>query len=189
MRLAVLVICALLAASARADVGIGVSAKSDNATIYIPITVGRFMIEPFVRATDRDDETISAPPSTSRSLSEVQASEIGVGVFRTVPLVDRVNMYFGARLASLDEESMTTSTSGIVVQSQTANAEGESIGAALGFQYSIMERLTIGAEIRLERTETEAEINFVPAAGMTLTASSEGTSYDTRADLVLRFFF
>ena len=71
MRRALTIVCALIATSANAEVGIGVSAKTDSATVYIPVTVNRFMFEPFVRATDRDTESVSTSgtivPTTSTS--------------------------------------------------------------------------------------------------------------------------
>src|SRR5688572_16774327 len=116
MRLGFAIICALVATSAAADVGIGVSAKTDSATIYIPITVKRFMFEPYIRATDRESETVSTTgttfPVTVASTSEVQAYAVGVGVFRLVPLADRFTLYYGGRLARIDEES-TAAGSGL----------------------------------------------------------------------------
>ena len=198
MRLALAIICALVATAAKADVGIGVSAKTDSATIYIPITVRRFMFEPYVRATDRESETVSTTgttfPVTTSSASEVQAYAVGVGVFRLVPLADRFTLYYGGRLARIDEETTGAGIGldpfPIVSQSSSQSVvEGHSISPALGFHYSFIERLSIGAEIRLEHADVDVDTISRSATGSTQTSQSQITTNDTRADVILRFFF
>ncbi len=204
MRLAIAIICAMVATSAEADVGIGVSAKTDSATVYIPITVRRFMFEPYVRATDGESESLSTSgtasfPIKSASASEFQANAIGVGIFRLVPLAERFTLYYGGRLAHIDEEwkSFTATASGVnntppafSQPSQSSTVEGHSIIPALGFHYNIIERLSIGAEIGLDHSEVDAvSIERSQSGTTTQTSTSEITTNDTRADVVLRFFF
>ncbi len=201
MRRAFALVCALVATSANAEVGIGVSVKTDSATVYIPVTVQRFMFEPFVRATERESESLSTSgtivPLTSASATEVEANAIGIGIFRLVPLADRFTLYYGGRLASIDEEVKSFSASGTVTApptfaepSQMSTAEGSSVMPALGFHYSIVERLSIGAEIGIERSEVDTEaINRLQSGAISQTASGKITSTDTRANVILRFFF
>jgi hypothetical protein len=190
----------MVATSADADVGLGVSAKTDSATVYIPITVRRFMFEPYVRATDREAESISttgtAFPITSVSASEIQANAIGVGVFRLVPLAERLSLYYGGRLARIDEEAKSFNASSFNTPpsfsqpSQSSSVEGHSIIPTLGFHYNIIERLSIGAEIGLDRSEVETStINRSQSGAITSTSSSDITTNDTRAHVILRFFF
>jgi hypothetical protein len=199
MRLALAAICTMVATSAHADVGIGVSAKTDSATIYIPVTAGRFMYEPYVRATDREAASVSTSgtifPITTTTESEVHANVIGVGVFRLVPLADRFTMYYGARLERIDEEATSSGSSSLSISvvsqpAQFSSAEGHSIVPTLGFHYNIIERLSIGAEIGLNHSDVETNTIVRSQSGaITTTSTSDITTNDTRADVILRFFF
>jgi len=199
MRRALAIICTLVATSANAEVGIGVSAKTDSATVYIPITVKRFMIEPYVRATERESESATSSgtifPVTSTSVSDLEAYAVGVGVFRLVPLAERFTLYYGARLASIDEESKSYTVSGTTPPpaepQQLSTAEGHSLMPTLGFHYNIVERLSIGAEIGVERADVDTEtISRSTTTGLiTATSTSQITATDTRANVILRFFF
>ena len=199
MRRALAIVCALAATSANAEVGIGVSAKTDSATVYIPVTVERFMFEPFVRATERDTESASTSgtifPTTSRSGSEFEGYAVGVGIFRLVPLADRFTLYYGGRLASIDEEAKSFSVTGTTPPpsqpQQLSTADGHSLMPTLGFHYSIIERLSIGAEIGVDHTDVDTEtINRSTTTGaITSTSTGNVTATDTRANVILRFFF
>ena len=198
MRLALAIICTMVATSANADVGVGVSAKTDSATIYIPITVRRFMFEPYVRATEREVESLSTTGTTlsitSASASEIQANAIGVGIFRLVPLAERFTLYYGGRLARLDEEVKSFNASALSAPSPqpstSSSLEGQSIMATLGFHYNVIERFSIGAEIGFDHSDVEtASINRSQSGAITQTSSSDLTTTDTRADVIFRFFF
>lgn len=200
MRLVLVLIFAAVATTAAADVGIGASAKTDSATVYIPITVGRFMVEPYVRATERESESLATTGATlsftTAIASELDASDIGVGVFRVVSLAERMSLYYGGRLARIDQEAKSFSAAGVNTvpafgqPSETSSAEGHSIIPALGFQYNVVERFSIGAEIGLNRSEVEATtVSRSQGGAITSTASSDITTTDTRADVVFRFFF
>jgi hypothetical protein len=191
------VFCALACSSASAEVGIGVSAKTDSATIYIPIEVGAFLFEPYVRATDRESESQATTGLgfTSLSATQLQANAIGVGIFRLVSMAERFTLYYGGRLARLDEELKSFSGSGVNAAAnladpaQVTSLEGHSIAPTLGFQYYVMERLSIGAEIAIERSEQDI-VSFNRGSVLTTqTSRSEITTNDTRAELILRFFF
>jgi hypothetical protein len=198
MRLALAIICTMVATSANADVGVGVSAKTDSATIYIPITVRRFMFEPYVRATEREVQSLSTTGTilsiTSASASEIQANAVGVGIFRLVPLAERFTLYYGGRVARLDEEVKSFNASALSTPSPqpstSSSLEGHSIMATLGFHYNVIERFSIGAEIGLDHSDVEtASINRSQSGAITQTFSSDLTTTDTRADVIFRFFF
>ena len=198
MRLALVIICTMVATAANADVGVGVSAKTDSATIYIPITVRRFMFEPYVRATEREVESLSRTgttlSNTSASASEIQANAVGVGIFRLVPLAERFTLYYGGRLARLDEEVKSFNASALSTPSPqpstSSSLEGHSIMATLGFHYNVIERFSIGAEIGFDHSDVETtSITRSSSGAITQTSSSDLTTTDTRADVIFRFFF
>jgi hypothetical protein len=187
----------MVTASAEADVGIGVSAKSDSATLYIPITAGRFMFEPYVRVTDRKSESSSTVGLNNLlpfgSTSKAEAQRIGVGIFRLAPVAERITLYYGGRLARIDEEIESSSTSPggspLAQALQRSSAEGHAITPALGFQFNIIERFSISGEIGWEHTEADTVNISRSQSGSTQTSLSEISGNDTRAEIILRFFF
>jgi hypothetical protein len=200
MRFILVLVFGVITTSAAADVGIGVSAKTDSTTVYIPITIGRFMVEPYVRATDRESESLATTGTTftlrTASASELEANDIGVGVFRVVPLAERMSLYYGGRLARIDQEAKSFSAVGVNTvpavgqPSETSSVEGHSMIPALGFQYNVVERFSIGAEISVNRSDVEVStVSRSQSGAITSTASSDVTTTDTRADVIFRFFF
>jgi hypothetical protein len=200
MRFALAIICAFAASSACADVGIGVSAKTDTATVYVPVTVQRFMFEPYVRATDREIESVSTVgtsfPIASASASEVQANAVGIGIFRLIPLAERMTLYYGARLARIDEESKSFTATGLNTPppfsgpAQSTSIEGTAVIPAFGFHYNVVDRLSIGGEIGWDHSDVDAVSTSQSLSGLTTqTSRGEITTNDTRADIIFRFFF
>jgi hypothetical protein len=198
MRVTVAIICALAATSAAAEVGIGVSAKTDSATVYVPVTVGRFMIEPYLRATDRESDqaiTLAGSPSIAASLMQTKAQAIGVGIFRVVPLAERVTMYYGGRIGRIDEELEAYADSGTISAppvpelSQSSTVEGHEIIPTLGFHYGIAERFSVGGEVGLDYSDVELTSTNLSSPFFTQTSRTQLSTTDTRAEIVLRFFF
>jgi hypothetical protein len=200
MRFAVVAICTLMVVTpAEADVGIGISAKTDSATVYIPVTVRRFMFEPYVRATDRESETLSTIgtdfPVTTASASGLEARVVGLGVFRLVPFTERVTLYYGGRLARIDEQAESFTAIGATTPppfsqpSQSSTADGRAIIPTLGFHYNVVERLSIGGEIGLDFSEVDLLTTNRSQFGSTQTSISKVTTNDTHAEIILRFFF
>lgn len=200
MRLALAIVFGLIFVTpADADVGIGVSAKTDSATVYVPVTVRRFMLEPYVRATDRESESssttgtaFSVPPT---SASEVEAYSVGIGVFRVVPLAERMTLYYGGLLARIDEKVKSFTATGptnppaLSQPSQSSTVEGQAVTPTLGFHYNIVGQLSIGGEIGWEHAKVDGVTTINSQFGSTQTSRTEITGNDTRANIILRFFF
>jgi hypothetical protein len=105
-------------------------------------------------------------------------------------------LYYGGRLARIDEEAKSFNATGVnttpslTQPSASSSAEGHSIIPTLGFHYNIVERLSIGAEIGLDHSDVKVStINRSQSGTVTSTSSSNITTTDTRADIILRFFF
>jgi hypothetical protein len=199
MRLVLAIICALVVTSAEADVGIGVSAKTDSYTVYIPVTARRFMYEPYLRATEAKSDTHSTSggptfPLTSTSASDGHAYAVGIGVLRLVPLAERVTLYYGGRLEHTEEETNLSSSTGVSplppFPTQSTTYKSNAIIPTLGFHYNIVQRLSIGAEIGWGYSEADTtSINRSQSGSTTQTSQGNITTNDTRAEVVLRFFF
>jgi hypothetical protein len=181
----------LTAVAVEADVGIGVSAKSDEATAYIPITAGRFMFEPYFRSSDKEDQQGTTAHTESNSL--------GIGIFRLVEPAERVTVYYGGRLARLEEKQWTEQRDGDVFA--TTEREGHSIVPSIGFQYHVIERFSVGAELGVQRGEVQETVTqyrtiFVPGPPSDVVPgpvsnidTSKASSTETKVEFIVRFLF
>jgi hypothetical protein len=140
-----------------------------------------------------DRDTIAL---TTKSTSELKANAVGVGVFRLVPIADRVTLYYGGRLGRINQDSKSFSASGLSTgllspqSTQSSKLEGTEIIPAIGFHYSIVERLSIGGEIGVTHQNVDVDSISRSSSGLT-TQNSRGemSVNQTRADIILRFFF
>jgi hypothetical protein len=153
--------------------GIGAGLDGNGGSIYVPIRVSSWFIEPrlsYSRFKDKDDGggtytvTYSDPldPGYSRT-EEVQLElerttvELGVGVFGTDRLLDAMEIYYGARAGyvknkqvneytsvSADDDSVSTYS-----DEQERNQSGYFIAPALGVQYFFHARFSVGIEVAL----------------------------------------
>lgn len=156
--------------AAIADFGIGVSFKSSEAGIYLPITITpRVFVEPYFQYGHGDSESNFNSSSTNLS--------VGAGLFGVSDLGDDVDFYYGARAAYLRQESS--------FGGQKSDADGFSIAPTLGFQYYLTDRLSLGAEVRWEFTELSGTRTFESSDPENYNSSGNGT----RTDVLLRFYF
>jgi hypothetical protein len=182
--------------TANADVGLGVSVKSGTAIVYLPVTAGRFMFEPFVRYTDRESETTripAAPVPPGTTSTELYA--LGIGIFRVRLPSDRIAFYYGGRLARLDERSasssLITSTLPIPIDPSTTSSEldGYSVAPTIGLTYSVVERVSVGVEVGWDHTELDGVSISDPSTGPPTSLNGEVEGDDIRADIIFRFSF
>jgi hypothetical protein len=161
--------CAAVPAWA-ADVGVGISAKSNDSTIYVPIDFGNaWRLEPFVNYAKTEQNYGAGIGSVdSRSL------RIGTGVFALQPLGESLQLYFGGRLSYLDVESAQFSTIG---GSITNKGDGYRIAPTLGFEYSFNKHVSLGGEAEWFYEDVELDNN------------NDRTSNGTDTRLILRFRF
>jgi hypothetical protein len=125
--------------AADVTVGVGVSAKSNDSTIYAPIDFGeKFRLEPLVRHSKTKTE-IGGLETKSETL------QIGAGFFGLMPLAESVRIYYGARLSYLDfkGQSITAAPSPFVSE---VNGDGYRISPTFGFEYAFNKHLSIGGE-------------------------------------------
>jgi len=188
-RYSVVLICLLAVnTSSAADFGFGASFKSNESTIYVPVHIGKhFMVEPFFRYEDRDSQNFGAEISSKDSI-------IGVGLFAVLKPLEKASVYLGARAAYVDQEqSITTPIFGVIqpnpgssLQRKTKQ-DGYSIAPTLGFEYWIIEHLTIGAEVAWEYVDLDGSYtsNFAPSSSTSVDSKSNGT----RTNIILRFYF
>jgi hypothetical protein len=158
-----------------AEFGVGVSVQSDDSIIYAPIDINKkFRIEPSIRYLKNETDTGLGVDLESESL------ELAVGLFGLTEVSESIRIYFGGRLAYIDQESDQAIFSGLfpgnIVVSRV-DADGFRISPTLGFEYLINERFSVGGEAEYFFQDIDRD-----GAG-----DSETSGTDTR--LIVRFRF
>jgi hypothetical protein len=158
------------ALSQAVEMGIGASARSDDATIYLPINLNPGLrVEPFF--SFGESET-SSPTSTV----SIESRELGVGVFARFEAADRIQPYFGGRLSYVETET-TLSFTAPIVTSSTSDLDGFRLEPALGVEFFVTPNVAVGLEAFL----------FIESLdGTNAGASYEDESNGTGTRLLLR---
>lgn len=136
-RILALACCACTVPTWAADVGIGVSVKSNDSTIYVPIDFDKtFRLEPFF--------THSKLKSSSWGYADnAEMVHVGAGFFGLKSLGESVSLYYGGRLSylHLDADSNYAPT-----PYQDADGDGYRVAPTFGFEYALNKYLAIGGE-------------------------------------------
>lgn len=178
-----------------ADYGIGVSAKSNDGWIYLPIDVSQsFRIEPSVRYSSND---ISQVRSSDGDTFEQDSDniEIGVGLFRRAKVAESARFYYGLRASYVKVESATVYTTTFfpgfteVVRDETSQ-DGYRIGPAIGFEYLFGEHFSIGGEANYTFVDVEGDVTSTRSDSATVNRGNiEQKSSGTDTQLIIRYRF
>jgi len=167
-------------AAQSADFGFGVSFKSNESTIYFPIRIDqKFMLEPYVRYADRDSVSTAGIQSIS-----TKDLALGFGAFWKSQPIDSASLYIGARAAYVQSERITTSQLGISPATFTQDMDGYLIAPTVGFEYFVIERISIGGEIAYEYSNIDGD-----TTGTFTSTSTEQKFSGTRTNILLRYYF
>jgi hypothetical protein len=155
--------------AADVTVGVGVAAKSNDSTIYVPIDFGeKFRIEPLVRHSKSKFEAAGYE-------SKSETLQVGAGFFGLMPLAESVRIYYGARLSYLDFEGQSINPLGPFPFVSQVEGDGYRASPTFGFEYAFNKHLSIGGEAEWFYEDLDANG----------TESRSGT--ETRLILRLRF--
>jgi hypothetical protein len=179
---------ALLSANAlAADFGLGISARSDDGFLYVPINVSEsFRIEPNVRYGSSEYEFDDG----LRDSQDTETWELGVGVFGIKKITDAAHIYYGARVAYIDTESTTTQSSsfGDDIRSESTQ-DGYRIGPTVGFEYLFGGHFSIGGEASYTFVDLEGESTSRVGNFAVLSTDTEQSGQSTQTRLIFRYMF
>lgn len=172
-----------------ADFGVGISVRSDDGWLYVPIDVSKsFRIEPSIRYVNSE---LKIDQGSFQSKDEVETWELGVGAFGLRRVTEAAHIYYGARFAYVDTQNSTDGTGsfGQRVRSESQQ-DGYRIAPTLGFEYLFGGHFSVGGEASYSFLELEGETRSrvsggLPSPGATIDQSSQGTQ--TR--LIFRYMF
>lgn len=170
-----------------AEVGVGISAKSDDGLIYVPIDVSpKLRIEPHVRySTDDSNSVETDPPTVNIVGQETESLEVGAGIFGVSRSGESLRVYYGGRVGYVYVRTvLNLDLIGGGTLRDTDTTDGFKIAPTFGFEYVFNSHFTLGGEVtyffqRLEdgRTTERAHTEFV------------GERNGTESFLILRYFF
>lgn len=182
---------ALCSANAMAaDFGIGVSARSEDGFLYVPIDISNsFRIEPSVRY-GTSELKFSESEEDSSDTQETETWEIGVGLFGLKQVTEAAHIYFGARLAYVESESTIAQplSFGDVAYSQSKQ-DGYRIGPTLGFEYLFGGHFSIGGEASYTFLDVEGESRTWIEDFELSRTDTEQKSNGTQTRLIFRYMF
>jgi hypothetical protein len=172
-----------------ADFGLGISARSDDGFVYLPINISKtFRIEPSVRYVS-NEQTFTQ--SFGEDTQETDQWELGVGVFGLRQVTDAAHVYFGARVAYVDVQSSSVDESsfGLPIYSET-DQDGYRIGPAVGFEYLFGQHFSVGGEASYTFLDIEGESSSRIGNGLSQsTLKIEQKTNGTQTRLIVRYMF
>lgn len=150
-------------------------------TILVPIDItSRFRIEPEVGyyRNSTSNERVGTPAQTSTNSSA--HLHVGAGAFGLAS-TERFTIYYGARVAYL------RTTQSIVNPgfSSTFSAPGFFVAPALGGEYFLWDRFSLGAEVQVRYTSSKMTGDGV----LTSSGTTTSTTTSTHGAIVVRFYF
>jgi opacity protein-like surface antigen len=176
--LVVAVSLALGASSAMAaDFGIGVSARSDDGTLFVPIDISkRVRLEPTVRYLSSESTSTSVIDVTSRS--ESKGLEVGIGAFGLHQVSEAARIYFGARVTYIDIEDTFSSSE--------RSADGFGVAPTFGVEFVFGQHFSLGGEAGYNFQEIDTETTSTFSGAL---SSSEQETQGTQTRLIFRYLF
>lgn len=182
-----LVVAASLALSASgalaADFGIGVSVKSEDGAIYVPVHLAeKFRLEPSVRyGSSEDTSTYSSIISTA----DTRTWELGLGAFGLAKVSEAARIYYGARVSYFDSKI----TSRTVIRTGGGSGyeitqDGFGFAPTLGVEFVFAQHFSLGGEAAYVFQETDSE-----TVGISSPSSRESEEQGTQTRLIFRYMF
>lgn len=186
-----------------AEYGIGLSAKSDDSLIYVPIDItSRIRVEPSVRFSNTNSKSVSTTPGFFATYettyrTKIDQKEFALGVFGLTSVTDSARLYYGLRAAYIDaqstyniEERYTSPLTDISTRREKGSQDGYRLSPTLGFEYLINKHFSIGGEVEWFYLDVDGEFKVTDSDISNPTTSTYGQqSNGTDAHLIVRYMF
>jgi hypothetical protein len=172
-----------------ADFGVGISARSDDGFLYVPVDITRsFRIEPSVRYVSNEQTFTQA---FGRDSQETKQWEAGVGVFGLKKVAETAHIYYGARVAYVDVQSTTVDEGsfGVPIYGKS-DQDGYRIGPTVGFEYLFGGHFSVGGEASYTFLDVDGESSSRLGNGLSeSTLKVEQKTNGTQTRLIFRYMF
>jgi hypothetical protein len=148
-----------------ADFGLGVSIRSNDSTIYVPIDVSKsFRIEPMLRYQNSKSESSvfgAGSPYTVAATAELTSWNVGVGVFGVTQVAESANVYYGGRIGYISADYETsyagTAPPGVSFLPSKDKSDGFFLAPTIGVEYRFSDHFSIGGEAALIYTKVDGD--------------------------------
>lgn len=174
-----------------ADFGLGISARSDDGIVYVPIDISKsFRIEPSIRYASTESPYVA---EFGRGRQDTENLEIGMGVFGLKQVMDAAHIYFGARLAYVDYKISNVDATTNSTTFTDNNRDGYRIGPTVGFEYLFGQHFSVGGEASYSFLDLEGESTFRRSGPGYIwdpvKTDTEEKSHGTQTRLIFRYMF
>jgi len=172
------------------DYGIGVSIKSSDVSVYIPIRLNESLfLEPYIRLFSYDDSSSGVVVLNRESSSDTY--DVGLGVFRLLDSTNGLSPYYGARIGYLNRESNYESRSSSGTWGSETKSRGFNFSPTIGVKYSLYENISVDFEAewyytKLDNDGVEKSSGLTPSNEIT---EGTQTSSGTNTRIIVRYFF
>ena len=168
--------------SVAAEYGVGISAKSDNGLIYIPVDISpTIRVEPYIRhSSSNSKQTIDFVGNETTFRSNFDQLEGGLGLFGLAVPKESVRLYYGGRASYFDSDTRSSSNALQFKQS----SYGYRVIPTIGFEYLFNSHFTLGGEVGYY-----FEHRNVDDRSASSHRESESDVNGTESFLILRYFF
>lgn len=171
-----------------ADFGIGVSARSDDGMLYLPVNISKaFRIEPSVRYSSNESSIRQYGYEDSQ---ETDILELGLGIFGLKKITDAAHLYYGGRVSYVDSEAtnLTPGPYGEFINGKTKQ-DGYRIGPTLGFEYLFAGHFSVGGEASYTFLDLDGEATTYYNTSYSSKVQMEQKTHGTQTRLVFRYMF
>jgi opacity protein-like surface antigen len=181
--LVVAVSLALSASSAlAADFGIGVSVKSEDGAIYVPVQFAeKFRLEPSVRYGSSED---TSKYSSATVTTDSRTWELGLGAFGLTKVSEAARIYYGARVSYFDGKTTSRTVTRTGSGGYETTLDGFGFAPTLGVEFVFANHFSLGGEAAYVFQETDSE-----TVGISSPTNSESEDQGTQTRLIFRYMF
>lgn len=168
-------ILAFLSCAGAAEFGLGISANSNDQSIYVPVQITENFRTEF--SVGYDSEEIESADTKV----EFEAFEIGVGLYMCNEVYERTQLYYGCRFLYIQQDRELVDGS----VHRYLDSEGYGIAPTLGFEYYLTDHISLGGEAAFRYVKIDGEGDTTGP----ISASEDETIKNTDTRAVIRYYF
>jgi len=184
----ILFVTPILVASSQAkgeETAHGLGAEiNDYLTIYLPIKLENYLIEPSISFNTRDNSSINSAESNENDYEE---AKIGVGIYKIKTITNSTNLYYGMRIGYVNQEYNYSSVTTFENKTES-ESQGYFVAPTLGIEHNLSKIISIGIDASFLHTNTDGK-RTDSTSSSSVTFNTKNTDTITKAVVVMRYYF
>jgi len=172
------------------NLGLGVSIKSNDASIYLPINVHEeFRVEPFISYSSYDGRENEEGLEISYK-NNYSNLNFGIGFFKIQALKEQISAYYGLRSSYTKNEQSFNRIEESNKYGNEKETSGYTVSPIIGFEYSIINDLLVGFEAEWWFSDLEGkEVTSYGEPVDDIKTNIKNKSQGTNTRVTVRYFF